>query len=98
MSEVRQLKIVSVDSDRQLIERRIRSAIDGLMSSGTLPVGFAFVIWAEDGLSAADMGGNDKNRIPGILIPDFARNRLLAEKIEEWTMSNFAPPKPPGAA
>ena len=46
--------------------------------------GYAFVVWDEEGGSSASAVGTCT--IPGILVPDFVRNRLLAYKIEDWTI------------
>lgn len=47
--------------------------------------GFALVIWDPSGSSVACMDVTRSN-IPSILVPDFVRNRLLAYRIEGWTM------------
>lgn len=45
--------------------------------------GFAFVVWGHDlGSTCYSAGGRT---MPAILVPDFVRNRLLAERISDWT-------------
>ena len=50
--------------------------------------GFAFVVWGRDGESTCDCA-NLEGHIPTILIPDFVRNRLLAWRIEGWTLDTI---------
>lgn len=51
--------------------------------------GFALVIWGSDGGSTCDAQVADGSSIPTILVPDFVRNRLLAQRIEQWTLDDF---------
>ena len=69
---------------RAHVERMVRKVLD---AQGADIAGFAFVVWAKDGASTAD-AQNKTSSIPNILIPDFVRNRLLAERIEAWAVSN----------
>ena len=46
--------------------------------------GFAMVVWDEDQTWIADLE-NFNGKIPLALIPDYVRNCLLAQQIEEWT-------------
>lgn len=57
---------------------------DALSAHGTDLAGFALVVWDETGGSttASYSGGG----IPSILVPDFCRARLLAHRIESWTI------------
>lgn len=80
--EVRVLKHES-SSDRGIIERRVRGVLDAFEE---VPVGFAFIVWGEDGISCCAAGRNEKSQIPHILIPDFIRNRILADQIEDWAL------------
>lgn len=75
------------DDDRQHIERRIRYVLDSHRKDYA---GFALVIWASDGASSCDLGCSTGSQIPTILVPDFVRNRLLAERIETWTLDTLA--------
>ncbi len=47
-------------------------------------VGYAVVLWVADGGSIAVARAGEGSTIPSVALPDFARNRLLAAKIEEW--------------
>lgn len=49
--------------------------------------GYAVVVWRTDGVSSAYLQSN--GQIPSILVPDFVRNRLLAEKIEDWAIDTL---------
>jgi hypothetical protein len=88
-----------LNENRANIERRIRDALD---AHGPKVCGFALVVWGEDGRSTADLGTHTPESgmvIPEILVPDFVRNRLLACKIEDWTLDSVrgyqAPPEDP---
>lgn len=52
-------------------------------ADGTIS-GYAIVVWGSDGKTSSV--ANTDGRIPGILIPDLVRNKLIADKIEEWTI------------
>jgi hypothetical protein len=62
-----------------------RAMIDGMTADGRPVVGFALVMWDADGSSDAACRAYPGSNIPSIAIPDFARNRLLARKIGEWS-------------
>jgi hypothetical protein len=49
--------------------------------------GFAFMVWSEDGASTSD--ARTDGHIPSILVPDFVRNKLLADRIEAWTVERI---------
>jgi hypothetical protein len=70
---------------RHAIMSEVRSMLDGLSENDRPVVGFAMVMWNADGTSNAACKAYPGSSIPSIAIPDFARNRLLAEKIEEWS-------------
>ena len=55
------------------------------------------MVWASDGTSTSKCLSRVNSPIPSILIPDFVRNKLLAEKIEAWTIDslNYPAPIPP---
>lgn len=83
---VSQLTAVEAEPDRQRIERLVRSVLDGHFAAGDANVGgFAFMVWDVNGSSTCECRNVD-GHIPEILIPDFVRNRLLAFKIESWTI------------
>lgn len=82
---MKRLDFPQFNENRAAIEKRIRAVLD---AQGDDICGFALVVWASDTRSTADLGAkvHDGSVIPEILIPDFVRNRLLAVKIEEWTV------------
>lgn len=72
---------------RAAIMNETRNMIDGMSADGRPVVGFALVMWDSEGRSDAACRAYPGSDIPSIAIPDFARNRLLAEKIGEWSKS-----------
>ncbi len=66
----------------------IRSRVEKCLDAQPNPVGFAFVVWSNDHNSVAD-AANYRSNIPTILIPDFVRNRLLAERIVDWAVEEM---------
>lgn len=56
-----------------------------LSAQGSDVAGFAFVVWGKEQDSTCD-AANYCSPIPHILIPDFVRNRLLAERIVDWAV------------
>lgn len=72
-------------SDRADIEWHIKRTLD---AHDDRIAGYAIVVWAPDGASTADIRSTG-NTVPGIMVPDFVRNRLLAEKIEQWTIKDL---------
>lgn len=75
------------DATRGYMERHIHEVFDG---HGDDLAGIAIVVWGSDNASTCYSGiGDGKNQIPSILIPDFVRNRLLAERIEKWTLATI---------
>jgi len=69
-----------------LWDRCRRLVNDHCLSSGDIS-GFALVIWHENGATTADVA--NWGNLPGILIPDLVRNRLLGDKIEQWTIDRI---------
>ena len=73
-------------------ERAVRRYVDDALIAqardGHEIVGFAFMVWDHRGTSVATAYNMD-GHIPAILIPDFVRNRLLAGKIEQWTIDTL---------
>lgn len=72
---------------RRAIMDETREMVDGMEADGRSVVGFALVMWDAEGGSDAACRAYPGSSIPSIAIPDFARNRLLARKIEEWSKS-----------
>lgn len=72
---------------RHAILDETRQMIDGMTMDGRPVVGFALVMWDSSGGSDAACRAYPGSNIPSIAIPDFARNRLPARKIGEWSKS-----------
>ena len=72
-----------VSVERQCIEQDIRDVLD---AHGGDFAGYAIVVWAPNSDSTASARSGQDSRIPTIMVPDFVRNRLLAERIEEWSV------------
>lgn len=94
------IELPEKSKNRALIEARIRAVLD---AQGDDICGFALVVWGSDTRSTADLGCEVTNgpHIPTILVPDFVRNRLLAQQIEVWTvdsMNGYEPPPKDGPA
>jgi hypothetical protein len=51
--------------------------------------GFAFIVWNHDGDSTCKLKANMRSSIPMIMVPDFVRNRLLAERIVDWAVEEM---------
>ena len=51
--------------------------------------GYAFVAWDADNWSITARWAGPDSRIPGLLAPDYVRNRLLASEIESWTLETI---------
>jgi hypothetical protein len=73
------------DRRRKEIEEIFRRALD---DHGEEIAGFALVVWDNQLNSIASM--KNSNQIPGSLVPDYVRNRLLAEKIIDWAVERIA--------
>jgi hypothetical protein len=76
---------VPVSLDRKRVEMQFRILLN---NHGEDIAGFAIVVWGSDLGSTAVSLLTPVNTIPSMLVPDFVRNRLLAQKIEEWTLDS----------
>lgn len=77
---------------------RCRAVVSQHLRDGAEIAGFAVVVWGTFGESTCCMHCEDGRPFPSILAPDFVRNRLLADRIERWTLETvFPPPTPRGA-
>lgn len=85
--EIRLLRLPDPEDARRFAENRAKKVIDAYQG---LVAGFAFVVWGADGGSTALVSVNEASNIPSIMVPDFVRNRLLAERIEAWTLDTLA--------
>lgn len=72
-------------SNRQATDDYLRRCLD---AQGTDIAGFAFVVWGADMRSIAELQVWE-NSIPSAVVPDFVRNRLLAERIESWALESL---------
>lgn len=75
----------AMNSVRAEVLTRCRETI--LMHGDNEIAGFALVVWDKDQNWSTDFANID-GRIPLALIPDYARNCLLANTIEDWTLQS----------
>ena len=73
-----------VDEDLKYVLDMVRRVM--LPHKGQEVAGCTFMVWNVDGSSTCQTDIKDGSRIPSILVPDFVRNRLLAERIERWAV------------
>lgn len=69
----------STDPGNAEVKRKALEALDAMRAP---IVGLALVAWSEDNGSVAQINVGAESRVPFILVPDFVRNRLLANGIE----------------
>lgn len=75
-------------TDDTVLRERFAVATKYAMEPTEHPLaGYALVVWQTDGTSTAFLQSDGK--IPSILVPDFVRNRLLAMRIEDWTIETI---------
>lgn len=74
-------------SDDQHIRAQLKKVVAWAMEMDRPLGGAAIAVWDIDGSSICDLQSN--GTIPAILVPDFVRNRLLAAKIEDWTIDTL---------
>lgn len=66
------------------------SRVKDVLATHDGPVaGFTFTCWDEDSRSTTTTVVGLASRIPSALVPDFVRNRLLADLIETWTLQDL---------
>jgi hypothetical protein len=85
--ELRLLPTQTREDDVRFVRERVERVID--THTGRI-AGVALVVWAPDNSSTVTLSVNDSSKIPSIMVPDFVRNRLLAERIESWTLDDIA--------
>lgn len=71
------------------VPKRLAEMCQQHLDAGSNIAGYALVIWGSDSSTTADMQTLKGNSIPLILAPDLVRNRLLALKIEEWSVNQM---------
>jgi hypothetical protein len=74
----------STDAARISFLRDMRRLVDAMQRDGKAIVGYAVVLWDADLSSNASLRVGQGSTIPSIAMPEFVKNRLLAEKINEW--------------
>jgi len=75
------------NSNRAFALTRARQVI---LAAGEDIAGFAIVVWSKDGTSVCDSHAmSGVGHIPNILIPDFVRARLLADRIQTWVQEDL---------
>ena len=87
MADIIALVGVPVSPRRAEAEQRIRRALDAMGDEAELS-GFVFMAWDKNISSVAFTAVHD-GLLPAILVPDFVRNRLLAQQIEKWTIDTI---------
>lgn len=75
----------SHERTRERVMGETRACFDNMTYDGREVVGFALVMWDSDGGSDAVLRAYPGSNIPSIAMPDFVKNRLLAQKIMEWS-------------
>lgn len=73
----------SAEDEHRFVREKVAEVL--AVHSGRI-AGMAFVVWEPDCSSTCVVSVNDSSTIPSILVPDFVRNRLLADRIERWTL------------
>lgn len=79
--EIRVMHGPTAQSDARHVSGRIERLIE---VHDQRIAGFAIVVWAPSGASTALTSVNEASKVPAIMVPDFVRNRLLADTIERW--------------
>ena len=67
------------------IMSEMRELLDSMREHSQPAVGFAIVAWSADTMSWATARSYPGSSIPAIMVPDFVRERLMAERINEWS-------------
>lgn len=57
--------------------------------------GYAIVVWGADGSCTSQSQSGPRSALPGIYVPDFVRNALLACKTVEWVEEELIGPQKP---
>jgi hypothetical protein len=89
MAKKAELKVLKTLPDRHVEDMcaAYRACADMATRYGNNLAGFAVVVWGKDGTISSMLRSD--GRIPGILVPDLVRNKLLAERIEDWTIDTI---------
>lgn len=74
--------------ERVQVDIEVKHVLDTHSAHDSDIAGFAFMVWDKEGASTVK-ALRFTGAIPTILIPDFVRNRLLAETSEDWTIETI---------
>jgi hypothetical protein len=62
----------------------VKKVLDSHITGEGQIAGFAFVVWDADGAaSCKTLAGGC---VPALLMPEFVKNKILAERITDWTL------------
>lgn len=83
--------IVLVKTSKTDLSDRIVNSAHLMLDSaaGHRIAGYAMVAWDADGTSWSTCRVGQASAIPSVLVPDFVRNKLLAQRIEDWTIESI---------
>lgn len=81
-AEIRVLRSPTKADDRAFAEHIVGKCMDH--DFGSRIAGFAFVVWGPDNASVAYSYAGEASRIPRVMVPDFARERLMLEIAERF--------------
>lgn len=84
-------EVVKIRSARDDVgEYMVRRAKDmANEAAGQHIAGFAIVAWSNSGESWVLSHVDNGSRIPPLLVPEFVRNALLGDRIENWTIDHI---------
>lgn len=79
----------SAQQERIEVEDQIRKVLDAHLTGGSNNIaGFAFVVWAHDTASSADLRCYESG-VPRVMVPEFVKERLRHEITERWTRQSL---------
>lgn len=81
-AELRVLHTPSKAEDRDFVETIIGKCLD--YDIGPRIAGFAFVVWGPSNSSVAYSYAGEASLIPKVMVPDFARERLMLDIAERF--------------
>ena len=76
------LRILYRPDHREVLKRRIAKIMDASPDIA----GVAIVVWSADNRSAAMLAVDGSSKIPTMMVPTFVKNRLMTERILEFTL------------
>lgn len=79
-------KLMIFPNQGEIMRRRVLDQVKEVLSGhGDDIAGMAFVVWASDNGSTASLRGGPSSSVPIIAMPEFIKQRLIAEKIDDWS-------------